>query len=187
MEILGRQTLPDSTSSYTSLANEIQGLAPDLVYFGGTVERGAGTFLSSLRSVGETDALFMGADGILQQLMVDTALDAAEGTYATIGGIPFAQLKGLAKVWYDNYREAYKSEPQILALYGFEATNVVLDAINTVCKVDRKAVRQAVFNTKDYDGVLGKWSFDNNGDTSYSEFSGYQVRNGSWEFVQILK
>ena len=39
----------------------------------------------------------------------------------------------------------------------------------------------AVFATKDYDGVLGKWSFDANGDTSLTTMSGRQVKNGKFD------
>jgi branched-chain amino acid transport system substrate-binding protein len=40
--------------------------------------------------------------------------------------------------------------------------------------------------TKNYDGVLGKWSFDANGDTTLTQFSGAQAKSGSWTFVKEL-
>ena len=43
-----------------------------------------------------------------------------------------------------------------------------------------------VMGTKDYDGVLGKWSFDANGDTTLTQFSGSIGKSGSWSFVKEL-
>jgi branched-chain amino acid transport system substrate-binding protein len=64
---------------------------------------------------------------------------------------------------------------------------VIVDAINKVCKNDRDAIREAVLNTKDFNGVLGTWSFDPNGDTTLTTLSGNVVKNGKWEFVSVLK
>jgi branched-chain amino acid transport system substrate-binding protein len=46
--------------------------------------------------------------------------------------------------------------------------------------------RDALAATSDYVGVLGKWSFDANGDTSNTLFSGSQVVSGAFEFVKVL-
>jgi branched-chain amino acid transport system substrate-binding protein len=62
-----------------------------------------------------------------------------------------------------------------------------VDAINKVCKNDRDAIRDAVLNTKNFNGVLGTWSFDQNGDTTLTTLSGNVVKNGKWEFVTVLK
>jgi branched-chain amino acid transport system substrate-binding protein len=42
-------------------------------------------------------------------------------------------------------------------------------------KAARDAVRQAIANTKNFEGINGKMSFDENGDTSSETMSGYQV------------
>lgn len=59
-------------------------------------------------------------------------------------------------------------------------------AIERAGKKDRAAIRDAVFATKDFDGVLGKWSFDQNGDTTLTTMSGQQVKNGKFQFVTLL-
>ena len=38
-----------------------------------------------------------------------------------------------------------------------------------------------IFATKNYNGVLGTWSFDQNGDTTLSTMSGRQVKNGKFD------
>jgi ubiquinone/menaquinone biosynthesis C-methylase UbiE len=56
-----------------------------------------------------------------------------------------------------------------------------LDAIKKVGAKDRARIRDAIAATKDYDGVLGKWSFDKNGDTDLTEMTGLQVKNGKFD------
>ena len=40
--------------------------------------------------------------------------------------------------------------------------------------------------TKDFDGALGKWSFDANGDTTLTEIGGYKVTGGKWVWQKSL-
>jgi branched-chain amino acid transport system substrate-binding protein len=40
---------------------------------------------------------------------------------------------------------------------------------------------------KTFKGVLGNFSFDQNGDTTLKTLSGNVVKNGKWEFVSTLK
>ena len=42
----------------------------------------------------------------------------------------------------------------------------------------KKAGRKAALGIKDFDGALGKWSFDANGDTSMKVLSGNVVKDG---------
>ena len=37
-----------------------------------------------------------------------------------------------------------------------------------------------------FDGVLGKWSFDKNGDTTLRTMSGNTVKDGKFAFVTVL-
>ena len=44
-----------------------------------------------------------------------------------------------------------------------------------------RKVRDAVFAIKDFDGALGKWSFDENGDITLPYFLVGQVQSGKFE------
>ncbi len=58
---------------------------------------------------------------------------------------------------------------------------VIKNAIKRTGRKDRNAVREAVLATKDYEGVLGRWSFDANGDTSLTTMSGREVKGGKFD------
>jgi branched-chain amino acid transport system substrate-binding protein len=48
-------------------------------------------------------------------------------------------------------------------------------------------VRAAIAATKDYQGVIGTTSFDQNGDTTNKWISIYTVKNGAWTFVDQIQ
>jgi branched-chain amino acid transport system substrate-binding protein len=50
----------------------------------------------------------------------------------------------------------------------------------------RQAVIEQIFATEDYDGVLGTWSFDEDGDTTLTELSIQRVENGEFVFQNTV-
>lgn len=189
IEVLGREGIDIKASDYKALMNKIKALNPEMIYFGGTTQSNAGQIIKDMRNVGMTPEAvkFMGPDGIKEQALIDAAGKDAEGVYATFGGLPPKELTGVGAKWYESYKAKYNAEPEAYAAYAFESAKVIIGAINKVCKNDRAAIRDAVLATKDFNGVLGTWSFDANGDTSLTTMSGNVVKAGKWEFVSALK
>src|SRR4028118_1064666 len=189
IQVLGREGIDIKASDYKALMNKIKALSPDLIYFAGITQSNAGQIIKDMRNVGMTpDAVkIMGPDGIKEQALIDAAGKDAEGVYATFGGLPPQELTGVGAKWYESYKAKYNAEPEPYAAYAYEPAKVAIGAINKVCKNDRNAIREAVMATKDFNGVLGTWSFDPNGDTSLTTMSGNVVKGGKWEFVNALK
>jgi branched-chain amino acid transport system substrate-binding protein len=187
LEVLGHEGINPKASDYRALMNKIKDLEPDLIYFGGITQNNAGQLIKDMRNVGMTDVKFMGPDGIFEQAVIDAAGKDAEGIYATFGGVPPKELTGKGKEWYDAYKAKFNSEPEPYAAYGYEAAQVVLAALNEVCELDRDAIRQAALDTKDFPGLLGTWSFDENGDTTSTTMSGNVVKDGKWAFAETLQ
>jgi branched-chain amino acid transport system substrate-binding protein len=181
---------PDSidpkASDYRSLALKVRQANPDLVYFGGITQSNAGKLWQDLRATLGKDVKLMGPDGIFEQAFLDAAGDAANDTYVTFGGVPVKNYEGKAVDWLKRYRDKYKTDPEVYAVYGYDSASAVLDAIAKVNKKDRAAIAEAVMGTKDHDGALGKWSFDQNGDTTLTNLSVSQFKGPKIDQVQFL-
>jgi branched-chain amino acid transport system substrate-binding protein len=187
LNVVGREGIDGKAADYRALAAKVVDLNPDLVYYGGITQNNAGQLWKDIRGEGYKGKM-MGPDGISEQAFLEAAgADTAEGTYTTFGGVPPDKLEGKAGEWYAAYKAKYNAEPEAYAIYGYEAANVAWAAIDKVCAKDRTKIREAVFATKDFQGVLGTWSFDANGDTSLTTMSGSQVKAGKFEFVQAIK
>ncbi|HEY4000377.1 MAG TPA: branched-chain amino acid ABC transporter substrate-binding protein, partial [Candidatus Xenobia bacterium] len=176
----------DADQDVAPLVQSLQTDPPDLVYFGGNTQNGAGDLLRAMRDA-KIKSLFMGPDGIRESAFIDEAGLGAEGAYASLGAMPVGGLPPLAKEWFDRYRQTYQSDPEPYTLYAYEATRVILHGIEQAGVKDRKAIRDAIMATRDFDGVLGRWSFTSEGDTTIRTFAGYQVHNHHFEFRRMLE
>lgn len=137
-----------------------------LQYYGGTTQSGAGFLVRDLRTSGY------------------------QGIIMAPDGVPPARLKGEAADWHDAYKARYGADPEAYALYACVAAEMLLDAFERVCgggvPSDRKAVRDAVFATKDFSSIIGEFSIDENGGTTITTMSDSQIKNGKFEFVTLL-
>lgn len=185
--VAGYEGIDPKSANFRSLATKIKSTGADLVYFGGTTQSGAGQLAKDLVSAG-VKAKLMVPDGCRENALIESAgKDNLEGrTYITFGGVPPSTLKGKGRDFYEAYKKKFNSEPEAYAVYGYEAAKVILEAIKTAGKKDREAIRVAVAATKDFDGALGKWSFDANGDTSLKVMMVEEIKDGQFTPVKIV-
>jgi branched-chain amino acid transport system substrate-binding protein len=180
LTLVGRDGIDGKAADYKALATKVKDANPDLIYFGGITQNGAGQLLKDIRAAGIT-VPFMGPDGILESAFIEAAgADVAEGVYGTIAGSPRALLPEKGKKFFEDYKAKYNSEPEAYAIYGYEAASVVISVIGKVCAKDKAAILDAMFGTRDFNGVLGTWSFDANGDTTLYSMLGNIVKGGAW-------
>ena len=179
----------DKADNYRALANKIKDSGADLVYYGGIVDNNPAVLLKDVRAVNPT-IKFMGPDGInCSEFLKQSGPAADKDVYSTFGGVPPEKYTGKAADWLKAYNAKYSNNnPNPYAIYGYEAAKVVLAAIAAAGDKadDRATVLANVMGTKNYDGVLGKWSFDANGDTTLTQFSGSIAKSGAWSFVKEL-
>jgi len=184
LEIAGRDTLDDKVADYTVLAAKIKATEADGIYFGGGFWNNVRQLLKDVRSAG-IDAKFMGAEGIFSNDFAST--DEANGVLATLAGTPKDKLSDKGKKFYTDYNAKYGSVPEAYALYGYESANVAIATAKKVCAADRQKFLDTAMATKDFDGVLGTWSFDANGDTTYNYMIANEVKNGVWAEIGGLE
>jgi branched-chain amino acid transport system substrate-binding protein len=182
LEIVGGpEGIDPRAQDYQGMVAKIRGSGADLVYYAGLTESNAGRLLKEVRA-GVGDAVkVMGPDGLYQQGFIDDAGDAANGIYVSFGAVAGSKLTGKGAEWYRNFRVRFSAEPEVYAAYAYEATKAALDAIRRAGKKDRNTVREAVLATKEYDGVLGRWSFDQNGDTTLTTISGREIKDRKFD------
>ncbi len=187
IQVVGYEGIDPKAANYRSLVTKIKSTDADMVYFGGTTQTNAGQIAKDLVAGGAKVKLMV-PDGCREQALIESAgkdnLD--DRTYVTFGGLPPSQLQGRGKQFYENYKKKYNAEPEAYAVYGYEAARVVLEGIKRTGKKDRAAITDAITNLRDFDGVLGKWSFDQNGDTSLKVMAVEEIKDGKFTPVKIV-
>jgi branched-chain amino acid transport system substrate-binding protein len=194
IQVIGREGIDGSAPNYRSLMNKIAAANPDAIYFGGIIENNAAQLVKDKVGAGMSnqEVTFVGPDGIFVDTLITQGGAAVEGIYVSFGGIPPEKLGSAGQAFIDKYEQNYDDAVQPYTAYAYEAANVMLDAIERASKdaggdvPDRKAVVEQVFATQDYDGVLGTWSFDNDGDTTLTKLSIQEVEDGEFRLNRIL-
>jgi branched-chain amino acid transport system substrate-binding protein len=168
--------------SYRDLATRTARLAPDLVFYGGIIQNGAGPLWRDVRTELPT-ATMMGADTLFEHAFIVDAGERAEGTLITFGGVPPALLQGRGREFFERYVETYGREPECYAASAYDAVGAVLAAVEHVGSKNRAAITRAALATRDFDGLLGRWSFDSNGDIDLRRATRLTVRDGDFSFL----
>jgi branched-chain amino acid transport system substrate-binding protein len=187
IEVLDHDSIDAKAQEFKSLMASIKAAKPDLVYFGGTTQSKGGQLAKDMASAGIT-AILMVPDGCREQVFIDSAGAAnLEGRcFVTFGGLPPEKLTGKGHTFVERYREKYHELPEAYAVYGYEAACVALEAIRRAGTKDRRAISDAALAIRDFDGALGHWGFDANGDTTMRTLTVSVVKNGRFEFEEVL-
>ena len=194
IEVVGREGIDGSAPNYRSLMNKIAAAEPDAIYFGGIIENNAAQIIKDKVGAGMSneEVAFIGPDGIFVDELLTQAGDDAEGIWITFGGLPESELSAEGQEFVENYESTYDDAIQPYTVYAYEAANVMLDAIERASEEaggevpDREAVVQQVFATEDYEGSLGTWSFDEDGDTTLTELSIQRVEDGEFTYQRTV-
>jgi len=187
LKVLGQEGIDAQAQEFKPLMTKVKATEPDLVYFGGTTQTKAGQVAKDMIAVGLKCKLLV-PDGCFEEAFISSA--GAENlngrAYITFGGLPPEKLKGKGAEFVANYQKKHGKMPEAYAVYGYEAGNVALDAIRRAGKKDRDAIRAAALGIRNFEGALGKWSFDKNGDTTMRTLTVNTVKDGKFEFVEVL-
>jgi branched-chain amino acid transport system substrate-binding protein len=164
---------------------------PDLIYFPVFVAEG-GAITSQAREItelGETD--LAGADGMLTEDWIQAAgARNAEGVY--LSG-PDLEFSGgfYEEDFLPAYEEDFGEPTSVFHAHAFDATNILLDAIETVAITEegttfipRTALKDEMFATSGYEGIIGELTCDENGDCNpEASISVSVVENGKFSRI----
>jgi branched-chain amino acid transport system substrate-binding protein len=178
--LVGFEMLPQG-SAPGDLAARIAASGASFVYYGGFQTADAVALLQAIRGA-QSPASFMVPESIVVPAFVQQAGPIANDTIATTVELNPAVYTAAQNEWANRYRARFGAPPSVYAIYGYEAAKVAIAALTRAAPsaADRSTVRAAVTSTANFNGVLGTWSFDANGDTSNTTMTLFRVVAGSW-------
>ncbi len=151
--------LPD----FRSIITKIERAKPDAVYTGFFYEDGA-QFMKQMKQLG-VDIPVHSTSAAYNQKLIELAGPASEGLYLTATFLPSSDkenVKDFVAKWKEQRDGA---EPGQFPAQAFDAVNIMLEAIvRAYPDVTRASVRDALLETKDFPGVTGDTSFDEDGE-----------------------
>jgi len=157
LDILTVQEFQKGQSDYKAQLTKIASLKPDAVFCSALYEEGA-VILSQARKMG-LSVPFVGGNGFNSPKVVEIAKDAADGL---IVATPWYGDRNDPKVkaFVAKYEKTYGKKPDQFAAQAYDALYTMAEALKKAGTADRERLRDALAATRDFHGVLGKFSFD---------------------------
>lgn len=161
LEIVATETFQKGQSDYNAQLTKIKNGNPDLVLASALYNEGA-VIMDQARKMG-IDVPFVGGNGFNSPQAIEIAGDAANGL---IVGTPWFGESDNPKVieFNEKYEAEYGKLPDQFAAQAYDALYIYADALKRAGEADRDVFRDALAETKDLEGLLGNFSFDEIGD-----------------------
>lgn len=186
LNVLGHESINPRETNYRALVNKIASKNVDLVYFGGSLNNGITFIVPQLKNAGY-QGKFMGPDALLDQDLIEILGSNAENFYVTSVGVPVKNLDtAKAKKFAELYKKTYSVEPELFGATAYEATQVLLAAIENSDGSKEDIARQ-IKSIKNFDSMFGPISFDQNGDIEQKTISANVVSKKAFSFVKKLE
>jgi len=149
----------DSRDFRTQLA-KIKKSNPEAIYLVGYRE--TPQILIQAKEIG-LKAKFLGTGLMEDPKVVEVAKAAAEGVFYTQNQYTSDSPEPKVREFVKAFKDRYGSKPDIIAAYGYESMNVLHYAM-TRSKLTSDSIKEELYKIKDFEGITGKISFDENGD-----------------------
>lgn len=186
-KVIGTDHVNVGDRDFSTLVTKIKASGADLLYYGGQYDESQ-VLTKQLKDAGVKIPLF-GGDGMFSATYIKTAGKAAEGDLATSIGVPVDTLPA-AKDFVATYKaKKYPGDYGTYGAYSYDAATAIIKAVGQVVKDGkipsdaRAKIVTGVQNTS-FEGLSGKVSFDQYGDTTNNVLTVYQVKNGVWKSVK---
>ncbi len=189
----GGNSLPGTTHDFSTQVSDAQSKGAQVIFFGGTSGTGCGV----LRSQMPASLPEFGGDGCQDSKFLTDAGSNANGAEAT--SAPDVSRVATSAKFNTDFKtrygvDAYANSPY--TPYGYDAMNILILAIKGVLTgnngqppSDSTKFRDAIvaqLHQIKYNGAVGTTSFDQNGDTTNTGFTLYQVSGGAWTAKEKL-
>jgi branched-chain amino acid transport system substrate-binding protein len=187
-KVVAAETINPGDQDFSAVLTKIKPLNADLIYYGG--EYPEASLLSNQAKAQGIKAPLMGGDGIYDGTYIANAKEAAEGDLCTSVGAPTDDLESAADFVEAYNEEGYADPYSAYGAYAYDAANVIIEALAEVLDGEdeltpelREEIVAAVGET-DMDGVTGKVTFDEFGDTTTKVLTVYKVTDQAWAAVK---
>ena len=189
LQVLGNDGIDTKAANFRTVATKIKSSGADCMFFGGITQNKGVQVFTDVHAANPDMKLF-GPDGVAESPFTSKLSSSVQKqTYITNPTLDPKLYPAAAQKFFDTFEQKYGKQPEPYAIYGYEAMKVALLAIQNAGDKgnDRQAVIDAFYQIKDRDSVLGRYSIDENGDTTLSDYGADVVKDGKLEFNKVLK
>jgi branched-chain amino acid transport system substrate-binding protein len=168
IQVLSEQTFAKGDRDFSPQLTQIKGINPDGIIVSALVEEASG-IVSQARQLGiPANIPIIGGNGFNSPALIKNAGDAAEGV---MNGAAWNSTSPLPmnKKFVETFTAKYGTPPDQFAAQAYAGVVIAYKAATDAgTPDDRKAIREALAKIKDFDTVLGKFSFTEGRDADHT-------------------
>ena len=186
IEIVAEQSIQDGDQNFSAQVTAISQKQFDGIVFTGYYTEG-GLFMKEVRNQGLKQVL-VGGDGLLSPVLWEMGGQAVEGSMVFTG---FAadpdRATGKTAEFIKKYQEKNDNKlPDMFSAQGYDAVMLVADAIKKVNSADPAKFKEALKETRDWQGVTGTITFGPDREPIKSPVYLLEVKNQQFAVKAVL-
>ncbi|WP_405016892.1 branched-chain amino acid ABC transporter substrate-binding protein [Kitasatospora sp. NBC_00070] len=182
--VVGEEHVNPDDRDFNAIVTKVKSSGAEAIYYGG--EYPAAGPLSLQLKEGGVNIPLMGGDGIQSGDFIKLN-PKSQGDLATAVGLPVEQLPSAAKFIADYKAAAYKDAYETYGGYSYDSAWALIQGVKAVVAAnngklpaDARAKVVAAVQATSFEGVTGKVSFDEYGDTTNKQLTVYAVKDAKW-------
>lgn len=179
--ITAQEAVDKGQTDMSTVLSTIAASEPELLYMPIFTAEGGFIVAQSGDAAGLEDVVLMGADGLFSTDFLEAAGPNVEGMY--LSSPDFSAFGDAYQDFLAAHEEKYGEPPlQVFHAHGYDAANILMNAIEEVgveidgtLYIPKGALREAIYATRDHEGLTGTLSCSESGDCSAPVIAVYQI------------
>ena len=169
---------------FSAQLTNIKQFEPDVIFAPGNYTESA-LIIKQARDLGIT-AKFIGGDTWDINAFLEVGGAAVEGAIVSTFFANDVPINKTSEAFLKSFRDEYKKEPPAVAALGYDAYLVVLDAIKRANSAEPQKIREALTQTKDFEGSAGAITI--NAERNADKAAVFKtVKDGKFVFLTTVK
>ena len=182
-KIVAREYTTDKANDFTAILTNIKSRNPDVVFFGG-LDAQSGPMRRQMVTLG-IEAPLVSGEMTRSETFLKLAGEAAEGTYASLAGVPLQQMAAGTR-FEEAYKARFNTSPGVYAPYAYDGAWNMITAMKEAGSSKPEAYLPKLAALQRSGATSESIAYDKNGDLNEISVTLYQVKKGKWEMVKTM-
>ncbi|GBC95936.1 Leu/Ile/Val-binding protein [bacterium HR16] len=183
-QIVAEKSYSEGDPDFRAQLTAIKAANPEAIFVPGYYSE-VGTIARQARELG-IRVPFLGGDGWDSPKLVEGAGNALEGSYFS-NHYSHESTDPAVQRFVAKFKQRFNGEvPDALAALGYDAANILFDAIRRAGSTDPTKIRDALAQTKDFPGVTGRITIDADRNAVKPAVI-LQIRGKEFKYVQTIQ
>lgn len=182
-KVIAREYTTDKANDFTAILTNIKAKEPAAIFFGG-LDAQSGPMRRQMVTLGIKAPLVSG-EMTRSDTFLKLAGDAANGTYASLAGVPLKQMAAGEKFEAD-YKARFKVNPGVYAPYAYDGAWNMITAMKEAGSAKPKSYLPKLAALTRTGATSQNIAYDSKGDLKEISVTIYEVKDGKWEMVKTM-